>query len=91
MKFEWDSDKAEGNLKKHGLSFDEAATVFLDPLAVSGSDPDHSIGESRYITFGSSSLGHLLAVSHAHRLGAIRLISARRVTRLERKLYEESE
>ena len=89
MKFEWDSAKAAGNLSKHGVSFDEGATVFLDQLAVSGPDPDHSFEESRYITFGISSLGHLLAVSHTYRQGAIRLISARRVTRAERKLYEE--
>ena len=90
MKFEWDAAKASGNVKKHSVSFDEAATVFLDPLAVSGPDPDHSIGESRYITFGSSSLGHLMAVSHTYRPGAIRLVSARRVTRAERKIYEKS-
>ena len=89
MKFEWDAPKAAANLGKHGVSFDEGATVFLDHLAVSGPDPDHSLGESRYISFGMSSLGRLLAVSHTHRPGAIRLISARRVTRAERKLYEE--
>ena len=64
MKFEWDKPKATANLGKHGVSFDEAATVFLDSLALSGPDPDHSLDESRYITFGMSSLGHLLAVSH---------------------------
>ncbi|MFY7940414.1 MAG: BrnT family toxin [Burkholderiaceae bacterium] len=87
--FQWDAPKADANIKKHGVSFDEAASVFLDQLAVSGQDPDHSVGESRYITFGMSSLGRLLAVSHTHRLGNIRIISARRVTRIERKLYEE--
>ena len=85
MKFEWDAPKAAANLGKHGVSFDEAATVFLDHLAVSGPDPDHSVGESRYISFGMSSLGRLLAVSHTHRPGAIRLISARRVTRAEKE------
>lgn len=89
MKFEWDAQKAKANIAKHGLSFDEAATVFLDALALSGPDPDHSAGESRYITFGVSSLGRLLAVSHTYRPGSNRLISARRVTRAERKLYEE--
>lgn len=89
MKFEWDASKALANLGKHGVSFDEAATAFLDPLALSGPDPDHSVGESRYISFGMSSLGRLLAVSHTYRPGGIRLISARRVTRAERKLYEE--
>ena len=89
MKFEWDTPKAEANVQKHGVSFDEAASVFLDQLAVSGQDPDHSVGESRYITFGMSSLGRLLSVSHIYRPGGIRIISARRVTRIERKLYEE--
>lgn len=89
MEFEWDAPKAAENLRKHGVSFDEAASVFLDQLAVSGRDPDHSVGESRYITFGMSSLGQLLSVSHTYRTGGIRIISARRVTRLERKLYEE--
>jgi uncharacterized DUF497 family protein len=89
MDFEWDPTKAAGNISKHGVSFDEAASAFLDPLAVSGPDPDHSVGESRYITFGMSRLGRLLAVSHGYRPGAIRIINARRVTRHERKLYEE--
>ena len=57
MKFEWDSRKAEINLRKHGVSFDEAASIFLDSLALSGPDPDHSISESRYITFGILMLG----------------------------------
>jgi uncharacterized DUF497 family protein len=90
VKFEWDATKADANLGKHSVSFDEAGSVFLDPLAISGPDPDHSVGESRYITFGMSSLGRLLAVSHSHRPRAIRIISARRVTRVERKLYEEN-
>ena len=90
MKFEWDETKAATNLGKHGVSFDEAATVFLDGLALTGTDPDHSRDESRYITFGMSSLGRLLTVSHTYRPGGIRLIGARRVTRAERKLYEEA-
>lgn len=89
MKFDWDPKKAEANLRKHGVSFDEAATTFLDPHAVSGPDPDHSIGEERYITFGYSQLTRLLAVCHTYRPGAIRIINARRVTRSERKIYEE--
>ena len=89
MKFEWDTAKATANLSKHSVSFDEGATIFLDQLALSGPDPDHSVGESRYITFGMSSLGRLLAVSHTHRPGGIRIISARRITRAERKIYEE--
>ena len=90
MNFDWDPPKASANVKKHDVTFDEAATVFLDPMALSGPDPDHSLDESRYISFGMSSLGHLLAVSHTYRPGGIRLISARRVTRAERKLYEEA-
>jgi len=89
MKFEWDPRKAEINRRKHGVSFDEAASVFLDRLALSGPDPDHSVGESRYITFGISRLGKLLSVSHTYRPGAIRIIMARRMTRGERKTYEE--
>jgi len=90
MNYEWDPPKAMANVKKHGVTFDEAATVFLDPMALSGPDPDHSLDDSRYISFGMSSLGHLLAVSHTYRSGGIRLISARRATRTERKLYEEA-
>lgn len=90
MSFEWDPAKALANVKKHGITFDEAATVFLDPLALSGPDPDHSLAESRFVNFGMSSLGQLLAVSHTYRPGVIRPISARRVTRIERKLYEEA-
>ncbi len=90
MKFEWDTKKAAANLRKHGVSFDEGATVFLDPMAVTGQDPDHSFEEDRYITFGFSRLGRLLAICHTYRPGTIRIINARRVTRGERKLYEES-
>jgi uncharacterized protein len=89
MEFDWDPPKAVANVRKHGVTFDEAATVFLDELAVSGADPDHSVGEARYITFGTSSLGQLLAVSHTYRSGAIRIISARKLTRFERRIYEE--
>ena len=89
MHYEWDLSKAAANRQKHGVSFDEAASVFLDSLAISGLDPDSSIGERRYITFGHSSLGRLIAVFHTYRTGKIRIISARRTTRAERKLYEE--
>jgi uncharacterized protein len=87
--FQWDAAKAKANLRKHGVSFDEAASVFFDPLAVSGNDPDHSTDESRFITFGLSSRGRLLAIIHTVRGESIRIISARRATRTERKLYEE--
>jgi uncharacterized DUF497 family protein len=89
MKFDWDPKKAEANLRKHGVSFDEAATTFLDPHAISGPDPDHSVDEERYITFGYSQLTRLIAVCHTYRPGTIRIINARRVTRSERKIYEE--
>ena len=63
MEFEWDLPKAAANVRKHGVTFDEAATVFLDEIAVSGADPDHSVGEARYITFGTSRLAHRVWVS----------------------------
>lgn len=91
MLFEWDDDKATGNIKKHGVSFKEAATVFGDPLAVTYNDPDHSMRESRFITIGLSEQGKLLVVAHADRGDNIRIISARDTTHSERKLYEEGE
>ena len=90
MDYEWDLSKEAANRQKHRVSFDEAASVFLDSLALSGLDPDGSIGDGRYITFGHSSLSRLIAVFHTFRTGKIRIISARRATLAERKLYEES-
>lgn len=89
MQFEWDPDKAAINVRKHAVSFEEAATVFLDVLSITGHDPDHSVGEPRMITFGVSSAGQLLVVAHVERDNRIRIISARRASRRERKLYEE--
>ena len=89
MEFEWDPDKAARNLAKHGVAFHEAATVFGDPLAVTYLDPDHSEEEDRFLTFGRSSEGHLLVVSHTDREDRTRIISARRATRKERKAYAE--
>ncbi len=89
MHFEWDRDKAENNRQKHGVSFEEASTVFFDSLSVTGRDPDHSHGERRYVIFGRSSAGRLLAVAHTERSDRIRIISAREATRAERKLYEK--
>lgn len=89
MRFEWDEKKAELNRQKHGITFHEAATVFGDPLAVTFKDPDHSIIEFRYITFGLSRFNHLLVVSHTDRSGILRIISARRMTKNERKIYEQ--
>jgi uncharacterized DUF497 family protein len=88
MEFEWDPEKATRNQAKHGVSFHEAATVFGDPLALTFSDPDHSEDEDRFLTFGHSADGNLLVVSHTDRGDRTRIISARRVMRKERKLYE---
>ena len=89
MEFEWDPDKAARNLAKHGVSFQEAATVFGDPLAMTYGDPDHSEDEDRFLTFGHSSAGRLLVVSHTDRDDRTRIISARTATRKERMQYEE--
>jgi hypothetical protein len=89
MRFIWDAKKASKNLRKHGVSFHEAATVFRDTLSVTGSDPDHSIGEHRFVTFGISKNGRLLVISHTEEGGSIRIISARLATKHERRIYEE--
>jgi len=89
MPFEWDGNKAERNISKHGVSFEEAKTVFDDPLYVDFYDPDHSEDEERYLIVGQSSRGRLLIVSYTEREDSIRLISAREVTRTEREAYEE--
>jgi uncharacterized protein len=87
--YEWNAAKAKTNLQKHGLSFDEAATVFLDPLALTFPDPDHSGGEEREITIGYTA-GHQVAfVSHCQRGNRIRIISARKATRREQRQYEK--
>jgi uncharacterized protein len=91
MRFEWDTAKEAKNLRKHRISFVEASSVFYDPLAVTGADPDHSEAEERLITFGTSSAGRLLVVSHTERGEAIRIISARHATYHERRIYEEDE
>lgn len=88
MKFEWDFAKAGENLRKHGVSFDEAATVFYDPLSITFDDPDHSEGENRFLTVGFSSQNRLLVVSHTERGVTIRIISARPATSQERKKHE---
>ncbi|MGQ9555576.1 MAG: BrnT family toxin [Anaerolineae bacterium] len=89
MKFEWDPDKTSRNLRKHGVSFGEAATVFRDTLSVTVADPDHSIEEERYITIGLSSRMRLLMVAHTEQGERIRIISARELTRREREQYEK--
>ena len=89
MRFEWDPRKAAANLRKHGMSFEEATTAPRDALAITGRDPDHSSDESRYITFGVSSQRSLLVVAHTDRGRLIRIISACTATKSERKTYEE--
>jgi len=89
QRFDWDPAKAAANLRKHGVSFEEAASVFFDPLAYTFYDPDHSVGERRFVTFGLSQAGHILVVMHTEGARAIRIISARRTTRNERGIYEQ--
>jgi len=89
MEFEWDPNKAEENQRKHGISFHEGASVFGDPLAITFSDPEHSTDEERHLTFGLSRFNRLVVVSHTDRRGRMRIISARLMTRQERKIYEE--
>ena len=89
MHFEWDAGKARRNIHKHGVLFEEASSVFYDPLALMGADPDHSEDEDRMVTFGVSSLGRLLVIAHVERGDAIRIINARVATQTERRIYEE--
>jgi uncharacterized DUF497 family protein len=91
MEFEWDRSKAAQNLRKHKVSFHEAATVFGDFFGTTASDPDHSAEEHRYITVGLSSRGRVLMVAHAERVERIRITSARRLTRSEKRIYEEAQ
>ena len=88
--FSWDPQKASSNLRKHGVSFPEAATAFHDPLSVTIPDPDHSASEERFLLVGISALRRLLVVAHAERGDEIRIISARSATRPERDNYEEA-
>ena len=88
MRFEWDNAKADQNLLKHGITFNEAQTVFDDPFYVDFYDPDHSENEEQYLIIGTSNQGRLLIVSYTERGDAIRLISARELTRSEREAYE---
>ena len=88
MEFEWNPAKAAANLKKHGVSFGEAATVFGDTSSVTAPDPDHSTEEDRYIMVGMSERSRLLMVAYAERGERIRIISARELTRMEREAYE---
>ena len=89
LTFEWDQTKEETNQAKHGISFEEAATVFGDPLSITIPDPVHSESEHRFVLVGVSTRGRLLVVTHAQRRHNIRIIGARLTTRRERKSYEE--
>ena len=90
MIYEWNAKKAARNLRKHGVSFDEAATVFQDPFALTFDDPDHSIEERRFLTIGTSARQRILFVAHADRgEDRIRIISTRRATRHESHAYQE--
>jgi len=90
MRFEWDEKKATRNLAKHNISFEEAITVFGDPLSNTFPDPDHSLNEHRFIIIGASESGKILVVAHTDDEQVVRIISAREVTYGERKSYEQS-
>ena len=91
LTFEWDQNKAEANLKKHGVSFEEASEIFHDPLAASINDTTHSINESRFIIIGQSLRRRILLVVYGESGETLRIISARPATRQEIKIYEETE
>jgi hypothetical protein len=89
--FEWDENKAKANLKGHKVSFEEARTVFDDPFLMTFPDPEHSVDERRYINLGRSTRGQVLVVIHTEREASLRLISYRKATSSERKIYEEED
>lgn len=91
QQFEWDPIKASLNLKKHQVSFEEASTVFDDPLFITFLDVEHSLDEERYITLGLSKENRLLLIAHTDRAGVIRIISTRKATKNEQRFYEEAE
>lgn len=91
LTFEWDAEKAEGNIRKHKVSFEEAKTVFGDPFLMTFADPEHSTGEQRYLNIGTSSKGRVLVVIHTERDANIRIISCRKATPKERRAYEEAD
>jgi uncharacterized DUF497 family protein len=88
LTFEWDEKKADSNLTKHGVSFDEAATAFGDPLSVTVADPQHSGDEPRFLLLGTTRAGRVVVVVHTERCDNLRIISARLATRGERRTYE---
>lgn len=87
--FEWDPVKDEANRRKHGVSFREAVSAFMDPLSITTPDPDHSLEEERFLLLGENHKGQLLVVAHTDRQDRIRLISVRKADRRERKEYEQ--
>ena len=89
MQFEWDEEKAELNLKKHKVSFQEAKSVFGDPFSITIDDPDHSKEEQRFIDIGTSASGKFLVIVYTERENKIRIISCRKATPIERRKYEE--
>jgi uncharacterized protein len=89
MNFEWDETKAEANLRKHGVSFEEAATAFADPLSITIEDPDHSDNELRFLLLGVTHAGRLVVIAHTDRDETVRIINARLATRHERRNYEQ--
>ncbi len=90
MEFEWDHEKEQSNIEKHGVTFIEATTVFGDPLEITITDQDHSVGEYRFLSMGVSSLGRILVVSYTERTANfIRIISVRTASAKERRQYEE--
>lgn len=91
LSFEWDENKARTNLARHGVSFEDASTVFGDPMSITIPDPAHSQAEDRWIILGHSQQGRLLVVVHTERGDNLRIISARPASRRERKQYEESQ
>ncbi|MEA3341277.1 MAG: BrnT family toxin [Chloroflexota bacterium] len=91
LTFEWDTEKAKENIRKHQVSFEEAKTVFGDPFLLTFPDPKHSVDEQRYLSIGACSKGRILVVVHTERDVSIRVISCRKATRKERKVYEETE
>ena len=91
MNVDWDDNKADSNLSKHGVSFDDALTVFDDPLARTRDDPDHSVDERRFVTIGRTQSDYLIVVCHTMTDEEIRIISAREAEPVERRDYEEEE
>ena len=91
MRIEWESEKASANVAQHGVSFDEASTVFGDPLATTVPDPDHSVGEQRFLTTGLSDRQRVLIVWHTEQDDVVRIIGARQATPRERRAYESGE